>query len=176
MDEFLFRIIDTEQFQRLRHIKQLGAVHYVFPSANHTRFEHSIGYSISLFLLFFYFNIILSICRICYLAGKLIERLKNEQADFDINENDVSCIKIAALCSQLNTGPLSETLDFHLEKTQESKKSKTLKSVVKGKKSDIFNKIFDDCLNGKEGYQFLINTDYKKLIENLLDFQNKKVY
>jgi len=36
-------IIDWEQFQRLRRIKQLGPTNFVYPSANHTRFEHSIG-------------------------------------------------------------------------------------------------------------------------------------
>lgn len=41
-DRFM-RIIDTGEFQRLRNIRQLGMCHYVFPGANHTRFEHSIG-------------------------------------------------------------------------------------------------------------------------------------
>ena len=36
-------VIDTQVFQRLRNIKQLGLGSLVFPSANYTRFSHSIG-------------------------------------------------------------------------------------------------------------------------------------
>lgn len=36
-------IIDSFEIQRLRRIKQLAGAEYVFPGANHTRFEHSIG-------------------------------------------------------------------------------------------------------------------------------------
>jgi len=36
-------VIDSYAFQRLKHIKQLSTADYVFPGANHTRFEHSLG-------------------------------------------------------------------------------------------------------------------------------------
>lgn len=42
-EDTLWKIIQTEQFQRLRRIRQLGFSEFVFPGATHTRFSHSIG-------------------------------------------------------------------------------------------------------------------------------------
>ncbi|MFT5326111.1 MAG: HD superfamily phosphohydrolase [Planctomycetaceae bacterium] len=36
-------IVDTAEFQRLRHISQLGLATQIYPGANHTRFEHALG-------------------------------------------------------------------------------------------------------------------------------------
>lgn len=37
------RLIDAPEFRRLAHISQLGLVSLVYPAANHTRHEHSLG-------------------------------------------------------------------------------------------------------------------------------------
>ena len=39
----LLEVIQSSWFQRLRDVKQTGFVYYVYPSAHHTRFEHSLG-------------------------------------------------------------------------------------------------------------------------------------
>ncbi len=43
LTDFELKIVDTVEMQRLRRIKQLGFTNLVYPGANHTRFEHSIG-------------------------------------------------------------------------------------------------------------------------------------
>lgn len=42
-DELEEKIIDSVPFQRLRRIKQMSVTNLVYPGANHSRFEHSIG-------------------------------------------------------------------------------------------------------------------------------------
>jgi len=43
VNEIEQKIIDTVYFQRLRNINQLGTTFLLYPSAMHTRFEHSLG-------------------------------------------------------------------------------------------------------------------------------------
>ncbi|TVP53818.1 MAG: HD domain-containing protein [Gemmatimonadales bacterium] len=43
VDPIALRILDTEAFQRLRYIRQLGFAHLVYPGATHTRFDHALG-------------------------------------------------------------------------------------------------------------------------------------
>ena len=42
-EKLILDLIDTREFQRLRRIRQLGALHLTFHGAEHTRFTHSVG-------------------------------------------------------------------------------------------------------------------------------------
>ena len=43
LDKEALAVIDSEPFQRLRYVRQLGHAFVVYPSATHTRFEHAVG-------------------------------------------------------------------------------------------------------------------------------------
>jgi hypothetical protein len=105
LTELELRIIDTPEFQRLRRIKQLGMTYLVYPSANHTRFEHSIG--------------------ALHLAGRLASRL-------GLSEEETKLVRIASLLHDLGHGPLSHTseelLARYLNTSHESITTETIKS------------------------------------------------
>ena len=87
LDDFAQALIGTPQMQRLRWIKQLGLANLVYPGANHTRFEHSLG--------------------AYHLAMVLADQL-------DLNEEEKLLVGAAALLHDVGHGPLSHATESAL--------------------------------------------------------------
>uniref|UniRef100_A0A8C1J8I0 HD domain-containing protein n=1 Tax=Cyprinus carpio TaxID=7962 RepID=A0A8C1J8I0_CYPCA len=118
----LVKIIDTPQFQRLRHLKQLGALSLVYPGGTHTRFEHSLG--------------------VAYLAGCLVKTLDINQPELNITPGDMLCVQIAGLCHDLGHGPLSHLFDGKFIASTRPGKFKSF-SHEKGS-IDLFRNLVED--------------------------------
>jgi uncharacterized protein len=93
------KLIDTEFFQRLRKIRQLAGAHLVYPSAQHTRFEHSIG--------------------AMHLAGLAAESLLNK--GYITCKEDVESLRIAALLHDIGHGPFSHLFEEVLREKESTK-------------------------------------------------------
>jgi uncharacterized protein len=86
-------LIDTSIFQRLRRIRQLAGAHLVYPSAQHSRFEHSLG--------------------TMHIAGYAGESLFRK--GFIDNEDSVQELRLAALLHDVGHGPFSHLFEEVLE-------------------------------------------------------------
>jgi HD superfamily phosphohydrolase len=79
-------IIDTLAVQRLRRIRQLAGAEYVYPAANHTRFEHVLG--------------------AMYLAGVVAENLP-----VNLSKEERQKVRLAALLHDIGHAPFSHLFE-----------------------------------------------------------------
>jgi len=93
-------VIDTYPMQRLRRLRQLAGSEYVYPGANHTRFEHCVG--------------------VMHLAGKVVENPNISQV---VTNEEMDLARVAGLLHDVGHGPFSHVFEQllikDLEKTHE---------------------------------------------------------
>lgn len=86
-------VIDSYPVQRLHRLRQLAGAEYVYPGANHTRFEHSVG--------------------VMYLAGRVAE---NPYVSQLVSEEELAMVRVAGLLHDVGHGPFSHVFEQLLEK------------------------------------------------------------
>jgi HD superfamily phosphohydrolase len=86
-------IIDSYPVQRLHRLRQLAGAEYVYPGANHTRFEHSVG--------------------VMYLAGRVA---MNPNISQYVSEDEAQTLRVAALLHDVGHGPFSHVFEYLLNK------------------------------------------------------------
>lgn len=139
MDERFLAIIDTPEFQRLHRIKQLSTEYLVFPTAQHTRFAHSLGTYHVMFLLIKHFEHLL------------------RNVGIKISEEDKDSALAVALLHDVGHGPFSHAFEHALPVRQKKKHedwtveiitnpSSSINRVLKEKFSLSFPKKIEDLM------------------------------
>ncbi len=90
VDETTLQLVDTDVFQRLRYIRQLGWTYLVYPGATHSRFEHALG--------------------TYHLARRTLSMLR-ERDDTPLDEGELAIIRAAALLHDVGHYPFSHALE-----------------------------------------------------------------
>jgi len=121
-------IIDSFPVQRLHRLRQLAGAEFVYPGANHTRFEHSVG--------------------VMYLAGLLS---KNPNLSQHLSEDEAQILRIAALLHDVGHGPFSHVFEHLLHKfLDKTHEDLTTWVIQKSELSDILNNLgYDPDVIGK---------------------------
>jgi HD superfamily phosphohydrolase len=91
VDELTLSLVDTEVFQRLRYVRQLGWTYLVYPGATHTRFEHALGTH--------------------HLSRRTLALLGEAENSTSIGEIDQAIVRSAALLHDVGHYPFSHALE-----------------------------------------------------------------
>ncbi len=130
-------VIDTYPMQRLRRLRQLAGSEYVYPGANHTRFEHCLG--------------------VMYLAGHVLE---NPNISRFVNDEEVDMCRISALLHDCGHGPFSHVFEHLLIKDLEKTHEDITSWIIE--KSEVGDKLSKMGFNAKEVAGLAVGKLHKK--------------
>ena len=118
----LMQIIEHPWFQRLRHIKQMGLAHQVYPGATHTRLHHSLG--------------------ACYLMGKALDELRLK--GIELSREDSLAARLAILMHDIGHGPFSHALEYSLV---EGVRHETLSKLIMQRMNEQFGGMLTNAIS-----------------------------
>ena len=87
--EIVWNCLDSKEFQRLRRIRQLGGDFQVYPTAEHSRFSHSLG--------------------VYEIVRRMVTEIKS--LSMELSEYDKICVMLAGLLHDVGHGPFSHAFE-----------------------------------------------------------------
>ena len=102
--EVVWNCLDSKEFQRLRRIRQLGGDFQVYPTAEHSRFSHSLG--------------------VYEIVRRMVTEIKS--LSVELSEYDKICIMLAGLLHDVGHGPFSHAFEHVTKHSHEDYTAKII--------------------------------------------------
>ena len=102
--EVVWNCLDSKEFQRLRRIRQLGGDFQVYPTAEHSRFSHSLG--------------------VYEIVRRMVTEIKS--LSVELSEYDKICVMLAGLLHDVGHGPFSHAFEHVTKHSHEDYTAKII--------------------------------------------------
>ena len=102
--EVVWNCLDSKEFQRLRRIRQLGGDFQVYPTAEHSRFSHSLG--------------------VYEIVRRIVTEIKS--LSVELSEYDKICVMLAGLLHDVGHGPFSHAFEHVTKHSHEDYTAKII--------------------------------------------------
>jgi HD superfamily phosphohydrolase len=145
-------ILDSPLLQRMRFIRQLGVVHWVYPGAIHTRFEHTLG--------------------VLYQTQQIIAAINDAAppGEIPIKPRYASLLRLCAILHDVGHGAFSHVSEHALERSDQLRSAQA-KFSIKNRYSKVYqlSELAAYFIVGSEAFHKFLSTLLKNL-SNALTF------
>lgn len=158
-DQIIWDLIKTKEFQRLRRIKQLGTLYLAFHSAEHSRFNHSLG--------------------VYEIVRRMIDEIFMGRSAW--NEKDRPLALCAALLHDLGHGPFSHCFEKIFDTDHEAYTQKiilgpTEVNEVLSRVHPNFPKEVADVINKTHANKLVISMISSQIDADRMDYLQRDAY
>src|SRR6266403_788872 len=85
------QVMNTQVFQRLRNVKQLGLAHYVYPGADYSRLS--------------------LIDSVHHITDRILDSLRRNDSNFTVTDDDFQLYRLAAKLHEIGHYPFSHAME-----------------------------------------------------------------